>query len=82
MKKNNISSKPVRFAVHHLHEWHGGKEEAWVSYNTELDAFFPTSALNMARHTATRYHGEILADYGDGAFQPYESHIKKEKQVV
>lgn len=66
--------KAIRYAVRHLHDWHGFQEEAWVSYSASLDA-----ALVYAIHTASRYHGEIFTDNGDGILQPFKSYMRESK---
>lgn len=52
--------KPTRYIVHHHHQAYPNApvEQATVSYSTHLD-----NALNLAIHTASRYHGEIYAEY-------------------
>lgn len=69
-----MKQKIVRYVVHHLHDWHGYQEEAYASYNASLDR-----ALDYATHTATRYHGEIFTDCGDGVLQPFKSYTVKTK---
>lgn len=76
MTKTSI--KPIRYVVHHSHDWHGSQEDAWVSYNTALDNGV-LDAQSLAKQTAMRYYGEIFVDYGDSVLQPFESYKRKEK---
>lgn len=69
-----MKQKILRYVVHHIHDWHGFQEEAWASYNAALDR-----ALDYATHTASRYHGEILIDVGDGILQPFKSYTRQPK---
>lgn len=69
-----MKQKAVRYVVHHIHDWHGYQEEAWASYSTALDR-----ALDYATHTASRYHGEIFTDNGDGILQPFKSYMRQAK---
>jgi len=69
-----IKVKALRYVVHHVHDWHGYQEEAWASYSTALD-----NALVYAIHTASRYHGEIFTDNGDGVLQPFKSYMRQAK---
>lgn len=66
---------PDRYVV--LHNYHSfdenRTEQAWASYNTDLDGQSKTSALSMATQTASRYRGDIFADYGDGNLNPVRS---------
>lgn len=72
MSKNKRN--PIRYVVHHEHEWRGMKEWAWASYNCAL-----SNSLSLAIHTASRYKGEIFCDFGDGILEPFKSYIKPAK---
>lgn len=74
----NNKTKAKRYVVHHIHEWKGFKEDAWVGYDTGLDDG-KVSALSMATHTAIRYHGEIFVDYGNGELLPFKNYKRPEK---
>jgi hypothetical protein len=86
-ENNKMTPKPTRYVVQHIHEWHYIdrdtkqpkviEEEAWVSYNTALDSVkgIPSS-LSQAIHTASRYFGEIFADYGDGTLYTVKKYTK------
>jgi hypothetical protein len=69
---------PERYVVIHDHHSYDNKhrEQACASYNTKLDTQFATSAFNMAIHTASRYFGEIFADFGDGVLVSQKSYRK------
>lgn len=72
------TKSPVRYIVLHSHKPYNNSqsENAWASYNTKLDAQSKTTALNMAFHTASRYHGEVFADFGDGMLNSVKSYRK------
>ncbi len=67
----NHTEIPERYIVLHEHESYDGEreEEAWASYNTSLP-----NAYNLAVHTASRYHGEIFAEFGDGVLKTVKSY--------
>lgn len=91
MKKTQISSQftqiPDRYVVIHDHKAYPNysPESAAISYSTKLDNMKlndknAVSAYNMAIHTASRYHGEIFADFGDGTLNPVKSYRKEVKE--
>jgi len=88
MKNNSVKAQtPDRYVVLHTHKAYPNfnTEQAGISYSTKLDNMAlndknKVSALNMAIHTASRYHGEIFADFGDGVLEPVKSYKKEIKE--
>lgn len=81
------NKNPERYVVIHDHKAYPNfnTEQAGVSYSTKLDNMAlndknKISAYNMAVHTASRYHGEIFADFGDGVLEPVKSYKKEIKE--
>lgn len=65
-----MSKKPDRYVVLHNHSVYGQTEQGWASYSTKLDGKYSQTAEQMAIYTASRYYGELFADYGDNTLVP------------
>lgn len=72
--------KPERYIVIHTQFYNGVREEAWASYNTDLDNVqgIP-SAQSQAIHTAARFGGEIFAGYPNGDLYSVKTYRKESR---
>ena len=61
-------SKIVRYIVRHEHQLNRKMtpENAVVSYSNSLADGLQYDALSLAKHTASRYFGQIYAEHSDG----------------
>jgi len=81
-KLQNIMSKKqknktVRYIVRHQHgPYNMTPETVEISYNNDIQLEDNVGAFSLAVHTASRYLGEIIAEYEDGSFLSVKNYQK------